>query len=147
MFTAAKLVGALLFAVLAWFISEQIKDLLPGEGVQATLLSPLNAMIGAAMGWRIMGKHAGEGFTPAVGFGLTSVFATFFWCLLLWSAYEMIRRAVRGRYDGPVEALERMGDLMLEYAILIVTPTVVGGAVIGSLICGLVVEFVSRRWS
>ena len=145
--TAAKLIGAVLFAALAYYVSELVKELLPLEGAGATLLSPVNAFFGAAMGWRIMGRHAGQGFLPALGFGLTTIFAITFWALLIWSAYEMVIRAVRGRYDGPVEALLAMSDLMLEYAFLIVAPTVVGTAVVGSLVAAMVTEFFSRRWS
>lgn len=145
--TAAKLVAGILFAALAWFVSEQVKVVLPSEGRGATLLSPLNAALGFVMGWRVMGLRAGGGFTPAVGFGLTTVFATFFWSLLIWSGYEMIERALRRRYRDPIDALEDMGQVMLDYAILVVTPTIVGAAVIGSFVCAMITEYFSRRWS
>ena len=145
--TAAKLIAAILFAALAYYVSEQVKLVLPSEGAGATMLSPTNALFGAIMGWRVMGSNAGQGFVPATGFGLTTVFAATFWCILIWSAYEMIKRAMRGRFDGPIEALLGMSDLMLDYAALIVTPAVVGSAVIGSFICAMVVEFFSHRWS
>ncbi|MEM6824503.1 MAG: TrgA family protein [Pseudomonadota bacterium] len=145
--TAAKLIGAVLFAALAYYVSDLVKVYLPLEGAGATLLSPVNAFFGAVMGWRIMGRHAGQGFMPAMGFGLTTIFAITFWALLIWSAYEMIKRAVRGRYDGPVEALLALSDLMLENAFLIVEAPVVAAAVIGSLLVALVTEFFARRWS
>ena len=145
--TAAKLIGAILFAALAWYVSLEVKLLMPDEGRGATLLAPMNALIGVAMGWRIMGQRAGAGFVPAIGFGLTTVFAITFWAILLWSGYTMIIRATRGRYTGPGDALEGMGDLMLEYARLIVDPTAVGPAVIGALICALITEYFSHRWS
>jgi hypothetical protein len=144
--TASKLVGAVLFAALAYYVSEQVKLGLP-EGMAANLLSPINALIGLIMGWRLVGGRAGEGFVPATGYGLTTVFATTFWGLLIWSAYEMIRRAWRGRYDDPFEALFAMADLGLSYSTLIVTPPVVGSAVIGSFVLAMIVEFVSHRWS
>lgn len=144
--TAGKLIGAILFAALAFYVSEQVKLGMP-EGVAISLLSPINALLGLAMGWRIMGERAGEGFVPATGYGLTTVFAITFWSLLIWSGYEMLRRAVRGRYDGPMDAMVGMGDLMLEYATLIVTPPVVGAAVIGSFVCAMVTEYFSHRWS
>ena len=145
--TAAKLIGAILFAALSYYVSEQIKPQLPSEGAGATLLSQVNALFGLVMGWRIMGMNAGQGFVPATGFGLTTVFAITFWGLLVWSAYEMIRRAMRGRYEGPVEALLGMANLMVDYAMLIVVPAVVGSAVIGSFICAMITEASARRWS
>ena len=145
--TAAKLIGAALFAVLAWIVSEQVKLFLPSEGTGTGMLSPINALIGLVMGWRIAGARAGDGITPSTGYGLTTVFATTFWALLVWAAYEMINRAWRGRYEGPVEALEAMGDLMFDYAVLIVEPRVVGFAVIGSFVCAMLTELAARRWS
>lgn len=145
--TAGKLIGAVLFAALAYYVSEQIKLNLPSEGAGARMFSQVNALFGAVMGWRIMGRNAGQGFVAATGFGLTTIFAITFWCILIWSAYEMIRRAVRGRFDGPVEALFGMANLMVEYSTLIVTPAVVGSAVIGSFVCAMVTEYFSHRWS
>ena len=145
--TAAKLIGAILFAALAWYVSMKVKLVLPGEGAGTDMLAPVNAVIGAIMGWRILGARAGSGFVAGIGYGLTAIFAITFWALLIWSAYEMIERAVAGRYRGPLHALEGMGDLLLGYAALIVTPDVVGTAVIGALICGLVTEYFSHRWS
>ncbi len=144
--TAAKLIGAVLFAALAWFVSVRIIEAMPEPGGTG-LLAPLNAIVGAAMGWRVMGARAGDGFVPAIGYGLTTVFAITFWCLLIWSAYEMVERSVRGFYGGPGDALGGMGDLMIEYSAMIVTPPVIGAAVFGSLICGLITEYISHRWS
>lgn len=144
--TAAKLIAAVLFAALAYYVSEEVKFYLPGEGAGATWLSQVNAAFGAVMGWRIMGRFAGQGFMPAAGFGLTTIFAVTFWALLIWAGYEMIIRATRGRYDGPVDALQGMADLMIDYAILTMVPTIVGTAVIGSLVAGIVTEFCARRW-
>ena len=145
--TAGKLIGAVLFAALAWYVSELVKQYLPLEGAGATLLSPVNGFFGLVMGWRVMGRHAGQGYMPALGFGLTTIFAITFWVLLIWSAYEMIKRAVRGRYDGPVEALLAMSDLMIENAVFLLEPQVLGTAVAGSLVLALVTEFFARRWS
>ena len=145
--TAAKLIGAILFAALAWFVSEQVKLLLPSEGAGANLLSPLNALIGLAMGWRIAGARAGDGFVAAVGLGMTTIFATIFWALLVWSTVEMLERAVSGRYRGPIEAMEGLGDLMLAYSSMIVEPNVVGAALFGSILCAMITEYFSHRWS
>ena len=144
--TAAKLVGAILFAALAWSVSVQILALVPG-GRTFTWFAPMNGVLGAIMGWQIMGARAGEGFVPATGYGLTTVFAIAFWALLLWSGHEMMNRAVRGRYDGPGEALAGMADLMMSYAVLMSAPSAVGPLVVGSVFCAAIVEFFSRRWS
>ncbi len=145
--TAAKLIGAILFAVLAFFVTEEVKEVMPGEGRGMGMLSPLNALIGAAMGWRIVGTRAGTGYMPTFGFGLTTFFVTTALSLTWWAGYTMIQRAVSGRYRDPIGALEGMGNLILDYWAFVATPDAMAVALLGSLIFSLVIEYVSHRWS
>lgn len=142
--TGAKLVGALAFAALAYFISDLIKPLLP-EGTQLGRFSPLNALIGAAMGWKIMGKGAGESYQRTFGYGLTTLAATAFWCLLVWAGYEMLQNSLRMRYDGPVEALQEMAQLFVDYAKLAAVSQVVWPAIIGALFAAWLTHFFVTR--
>jgi hypothetical protein len=144
--TAAKLIGAIVFAALAYFVSDLVKPLLP-EGTQVGLMSPINAFFGLLMGWRIMGRGAGNGYMSSMGYGLTTMVAIVFWCLLLWGGYEMTRRAMRLYYDGPVEALQEMTVLMAEYGRTALDPQVIGAAVVGSLLASMLTEFFARRWA
>lgn len=144
--TAAKLIGAVLFAALAWIVSEQVKDVM-GRSAGLDLMSPGNALLGAIMGWRVTGARAGDGYAPAAGYGVTTVFAITFWAILVWSSYLMFNLAVRGRYGGPGDALSGLGDIMLDHTTLITNPTVLGTAVLGGIACGLVTEYFSHRWS
>lgn len=138
--TGAKLIGALAFAALAYFLSDLIKPLLP-EGSRLGLFSPLNAFIGALMGWSIMGKGAGNNYRQTFGFGLTTLFATVFWCLLLWAGYEMLKRSLRLYYDGPIEALQEMAELFVGYAQLAAVNEVIWPAVIGALFAAWLTHF------
>lgn len=144
--TAPKLVAAVLFAVLAWFVSDLYKPLLP-EGTQVGLLSPVNAVFGMLMGWQVMGRRAGDTMRAAFGYGLTTAAVIVFWALLFWSGYVMVRRSTRLYYDGPMEALTDMFGLMVEYARLGATPEVIGSLVVGALVFGWLTEQVARRFS
>ncbi len=143
--TAPKLIAAVLFAALAWFVSDLVKPLLP-EGTQVGLLSPINALIGVVLGWRLMGNGTGKGMRTALGYGLTTTAMILFWAVLLWSAYLMVIRSTRLRYDGPVEAIQDMFALMVEYVTTMATPDVIGSMVVGSLIFGWLTEMVARRF-
>ncbi|MEL7343772.1 MAG: TrgA family protein [Pseudomonadota bacterium] len=143
--TAGKLIGAVLFAALAWYVSDLVKPLLP-DGTPTGMLSPVNAFFGVIMGWRLMGRRAGEGFVSATGLGITTGIAIVFWALLFWGGYEMIQRAMRLLYDGPFEALQNMAILMLEYGQLAGTPMVVGTMFFGSLVAAWVTDFFAQRW-
>ncbi|NNE89751.1 MAG: TrgA family protein [Silicimonas sp.] len=144
--TGAKLIGGLAFAALAYFISDLIKPLLP-EGSQLGWFSPLNAIIGFLMGWTIMGKGAGETYRRTFGYGLTTLVATAFWSLLVWSGYEMLKLSIRMRFDGPIEALQGMAQEFVDYAKLAAVNEVVWPAVIGALFAAWVTHFFAKRTS
>lgn len=144
--TGGKLIAALTFAALAFFISDLIKPLLP-EGTQVGKFSEINALVGLVMGWVVMGKGAGKTYKQSFGYGITTLAATVFWCLLIWAGYEMLRRSLRLYYDGPVEALQEMAQLFLDYARLAAVQEVLIPAVIGAVFVSWVTEFFARRWS
>lgn len=144
--TAPKLIAALLFAALAFFVSELVKPLLP-EGTQFGLFSPVNAAVGALMGWRISGARAGLSMQASLGYGLTTAAITVFWCLFLWSGYLMVDGSTRLRYSGPIEALQDMGLMMIEFARTMGTGQVIGSLVVGALVFGWLTEHVARRYS
>ena len=143
--TGGKLVGAIMFAMLAYWVSDLCKPFLP-EQMPVGLLSEWNAAIGLLMGWKIMGKGAGHTYRQAFGYGLTTLAATVFWCLFLWASYEMLRRAIRKYYDGPMEAVKETAALWLEYARIIAVQDVIWPAIIGALFLAWVTEWFARRW-
>ena len=144
--TGGKLIGALVFAALAYFITDLIKPFLP-EGSRLGWFSPVNALIGFVMGWTILGRGAGKSYRNAFGYGFTTLSATVFWCLVCWSGYEMLRRSMRLYYDGPVHALQEMAQLFVEYARIGAVQEVIWPAVIGTVFVSWFTEFFARRWS
>ncbi|MDT0683322.1 TrgA family protein [Roseicyclus sp. F158] len=134
--TAAKLVAAIGFALMAYIASEAFKPLLP-EGTRVHLLSPVNAGIGALSGWLVMGRLAGRGYREAVSSGLRTAAVAAFYILTGWAACEMIRKSMRLLYDGPMEALVAMMGMIGEYAIMAATDPwtaliIVGGGVVAA---------------
>jgi hypothetical protein len=144
--TAPKLIAALLFGALAFFVSDLIKPLLE-EGTQVGLFSLVNTLVGVLMGWRISGARAGYSMQASLGYGITTVAATVFWCLFIWAGYLMVEASTRLRYDGPMEALQDMGAMMIEFARTMATPTVIGSLLVGALFFGWLTEQVSRRYT
>ena len=144
--TAPKLIAALLFGALAFFISDLVKPQLP-EGTQLGLFGPINAAVGALMGWRISGARAGFSMRASLGYGLTTTAITVFWCLFIWAGYIMVEASMRLRYDGPMDALQDMGVMMVEYARTLATPSILGSLFVGSLFFGWLTEQVARRYT
>jgi hypothetical protein len=144
--TASKLVAALLFGALAFFVSDLVKPLLE-EGTQVGLFSLVNTLVGVLMGWRISGARVGYSMQASLGYGITTVAATVFWCLFIWAGYLMVEASMRLRYDGPMDALQDMGAMMIEFAGTMATPTVLGSLLVGALFFGWLTEQVSRRYT
>lgn len=143
--TAPKLIAAILFAALTWFVTDLVKPLLP-DGTQMGLLSPINALIGAFFGWRVMGARAGQSLKSSLGLGLTTAAIIVFWCLLIWCTYLMTIQSTRMRYDGPVDAVTDMFVMMVTYGRIMLTPAIVGSLMVGALVFGWLTEQVARRY-
>ncbi len=94
-----------------------------------------------------MGKGAGNSLRQSFGYGLTTLAATIFWALVVWAGYEMLQNSVKLRYDGPIEALQDMAQLAIDYAKLVAVQAVVLPAVIGAIFMAWVTDFFARRWS
>lgn len=144
--TAPKLFSAVFFALVAALAAHLFIPVLP-EGTQIKMFRELSGVIGLLCGWFIMGRSTGRGMVEAINRGLVTSVAVLFWCLLLFSIYFMIRKSTRMMYDGPMEAVLGVFELMLEYGTLLrhpATPVVLlGGGVLG----GVLAEAVGRRWS
>ncbi|MFQ6548510.1 TrgA family protein [Aestuariibius sp. 2305UL40-4] len=143
--TAGRLMGAIAFAALAFYLSELYKPLMP-EDANPGRLSEINALVGALVGWVIAGKRAGSGTRSAIGYGLTTAAAVIFWCLFVHAFNEMIDRALQVSYNGGMEAVVAVFDLMLEFAQPMLTQSYVIAAVIAALAAGLITELFGQRY-
>jgi len=144
--TAARLTAALSLAALAWYVSSLIPGLMP-EGVNFGWFNEVNAVLGFITGWLVIGSRAGRGWSASISNGLTGVAAMVFWCLFVQACNEMVRLAMKNRYDGPVEALSAIFEIGVEWGALMFSSTeVIVALVVGALIAGLLSEQVSRHW-
>ncbi len=143
--TAGRLMGAIAFAALAYYLSELYKPLMP-EDANPGRLSEINALVGAIVGWVIAGKRAGSGTRSAIGYGLTTAAAVIFWCLFVHAFNEMLERALNVSYDGGMEAVVAVFDLMLEFAQPMLTQSYIIAAIIAALAAGLITELFGQRY-
>lgn len=143
--TAARLVASILFAALAWYVSEMVKELLPPEENPGRL-SEINAVVGLILGWRVGGNKAGDTYTNAISYGLTTGAAVVFCCLFINASIEMLDRAFRKSYDGATEAVVGVFEIMIEYTAFLKDANVILTAVVGSIFAGLITEWFGRRF-
>lgn len=144
--TAARLVAALSLAMLAFVVSGQVMPLLPeGKGV-GPWFTPVNMAVAFLSGWIILGSRAGRGTVPGINNGLTGVVAMMFWELFVHSTDEMVRQAMRNRFDGPFEAIIAILYIGIDYGIMIATANIIITLVVGGVVAGLATEYAHRRW-
>ncbi|MBT8410297.1 MAG: TrgA family protein [Octadecabacter sp.] len=144
--TFGKLVGAVLFGALAWYVSGLIVPLFP-EGTRLGLFREVNTFFGMLCGWKVAGPRAGTGYIASLSYGLTTLVAMVVLALGFNSSAVMVEQSLDKRYDGPGEAVTDVFAMFMEYGMLMMTPQVVGTLVVGSLVAGVVVEFFGRRLS
>ena len=143
--TAARLMAALCLAVVAYVISEMVKPLMP-ESTDFGYFVPLNIVLGILVGWIVMGGRAGRGTTSAINNGLTGIFVLMLWAVGIQAANEMVRLAMRNRYDGPFEAIIDTFQIGAEFVMIIATVPIGVTLVIAAVLSGLVTEFAGNRW-
>jgi hypothetical protein len=144
--TAARVIAALCPAVLAWIVSEQIKELFE-EDKPFGNFNLINLVLAFVVGWQVIGSRAGRGMAAAINNDLTGGIMLFLWVSLAHASIEMFERSMRNRYDGAFEALAAMFQLMAENAVLVATPLILGTLVVGSALSGFAAEFTAKRAS
>lgn len=144
--TGARLMAAISLAVLAFVLSGMVVPLMP-ESTDFGYFLPLNVLLGLVVGWRVMGKRAGRGIVAAINNGLAGVFVLMLWAIFLQAANEMVRLALRNRYDDPFEAIVAVFQIGAEFGVIIATLPIGVALVVGAVITGLLTEFAYNRWS
>ena len=138
---SAKLFGAICLCALAYILSEMVKPHFL-EDYDFGYFNYVNMALGLFVGWKILGKQAGFGLMPAINNGLTSIISLLFLALLVQSINEMLRLAMRSRYDGAFDALVALIPIGIDLTVLVSTIPFWATAVAGGILSGLVVEVI-----
>lgn len=144
--TGAKAVAAAAFAVVGYVIANYYIPEMP-DAAGAGPLREGAAVIGAIIGWKVMGPSVGKGYLESAAAGLKTVIVLVFFSLLMLGLSGMLEQSVQMRYDGPLEAIVDIFAQMLERTPPLATYNVMMAMVIGGIIGGLLSENASRRWT
>lgn len=142
---AARLVAAISMAILAFIVSGQIVPLMP-DSTDFGYFLYVNIVLAALVGWIVMGRRAGRGVTSAINNGLTGMMVLVLWGLFIQGCNEMIRLAMRNRYDDPLEAIIAIFEIGAEYGLILLEPVVIGTLIAGAILAGLATEVAWRKW-
>lgn len=143
--TGAKLMAAVSFAILGWIIANAYVPNMP-DAQETGLFREGVALVGAIVGWRVMGPSVGKGYLEAAGSGIKTVVLLVFFALLLFSTYEMLMNSVKMRYDGPMEAALDVLMTMVRRSEALGSLNVIGTMLIGGMVAGILSENAGRRW-
>ena len=143
--TGAKAMAAISFAVVGFITALAYIPNMPEAG-RAGSLPMMVAVLGAIVGWRVMGTSVGKGYFRAIGSGWKTIVVLVFFALLFSAIYEMLQLSVRMRYDGPLDAILDVFQRMMDRSVPLMNVPVLGAMVIGGAIAGMLTENASRRW-
>ena len=147
--TAARLFATIALVATSWMASRIfVVDALPA-GLDPTWFEPVNAGWALIVGWRVIGADAdaGGGFGAALANGVRGAVVLLLAVALTHAIWEMLRRSMALRYDGPVAAVTDALVIALEYlALLGKAPWAGVVLLIGALLAGMVAAAVGRVW-
>ncbi|MEM9756082.1 MAG: TrgA family protein [Pseudomonadota bacterium] len=140
--TAARLVAAVLYALIAFFAASAIPETLTNSSITLPdYFAPSIMAIGVWQGWMVLGKQVGRGYTAAIGNGIRTSIQIAFFALLLWSLTRMFYLAVtRTTYrDFGVAVFDALG-FFLEFTVEFISQVdavaiVIGGGIIAGIVC------------
>lgn len=143
--TAAKLVSAIILAVIGWLCAEMVKPLMP-EGQDLSYLAPTCAAVGLVVGWFYLGPRADRDLGSAGANAGTTIFVQVFLTLFVFSFSEMISNSLRNRYDGPIQALQDIFIIGLETVLEFTTAEIAATAILGGFIASTCAFYAARKW-
>ncbi|GGL59163.1 TrgA family protein [Wenxinia marina] len=143
--TAGRLAGALTFMALAFILTLLMVPLFP-EGTVPRHFMQINVVAAMMAGWTTVGSRAGRGMVAAFGVGLTGVAVFGFWMFFLHGFGMMLKEAFRKAYDGPMEAIAAIFEMMARLGGMLLTPEVLMVMIAGSIVAGLVTEHFARNY-
>jgi hypothetical protein len=143
--TGAKLVAAICFAVVGWILANYYSLNMP----DASAAGPIRegaAVVGAVVGWMVMGPSVGKGYVEAAGSGIKTAVVLAVVALFFLALREMIDNSVKMRYDGALDAILDVFHTMGERSQALLSLGVFGTIFLGGIIGGLLTENAGRRW-
>lgn len=143
--TAAKLVAAICFALLALITCLVLETTLP-EDTRIGYLYEVSIAMGAICGWFVSGAAKRTGYAEAAATGLRTAVTAVLASLGVLSVSTMLAISMKGRYRGPTEAVLDIFQKFIEFGMLLFPLMVLGTLFFGGMIAGMATEYAGRRW-
>ena len=149
--TPAKLVGAVLFAALAWAVAEAIVATLLPEGTRTAWFREALAAAAFVIGWRTIGAEAtgrmrrGTTMTRAATAGIAAAAQLLVLGVVMHSFGRMIANSLDGKYTQIGRAWTAWMDFLWADVVLLSDGAVLGLLFGGGAVVGLLAGAMGRR--
>jgi hypothetical protein len=145
---AARLVAAICLAIIAFVLSGFVMEAWNAERGVTNFgwFVYVNVVVGIVVGWTAMGKRAGRGVSAAITNGVTGVFLLVLWGVFIQACNEMVRLAMKNRYDNAFEAVAAVFQIGAEWGLFILTAPIIATMILGAFISGILTEYAWRTW-
>jgi hypothetical protein len=143
--TAAKLVAAISFAILAWVTCIVLEGALP-EDKRIGYMYEVAVGSGALVGWFVSGAARRTGYAEAAATGLRTTTISVIVALGVLAVGTMLQNSARGRYRGLMDAILDIFNKFVEFGTLILPVVVLGTLFFGGIVAGMATEWAGRRW-
>ena len=142
--TGAKLMAAICFAVVGFVMANYYAMNMP-DASSAGAIREGAAVIGAVIGWWVMGPTSGKGYVEAAVAGIKTAVILAVTALFMLAMREMLVNSVKMRYDTALDAFLDVFQTMATRSHALVSLGVFGTILLGGIIGGLLTENASRR--
>ena len=143
--TGAKLMAAASFAVVGWVLANYYAMNMPDAGAAGPMREAA-AVVGAIIGWKVMGPSVGKGYIEAAGSGIKTAVVLAVAALFLLAMREMLDNSVKMRYDGALDAILDVFQTMARRSEALLSMGVFGTILFGGILGGILTENAGRRW-
>ncbi len=143
--TGAKLMAAASFAVVGWVLANYYAMNMPDAGAAGPMREAA-AVVGAIIGWKVMGPSVGKGYIEAAGSGIKTAVVLAVAALFLLAMREMLDNSVKMRYEGALEAILDVFQTMARRSEALLSMGVFGTILFGGILGGILTENAGRRW-
>jgi hypothetical protein len=143
--TGAKLMAAVCFAVVGFVLANYYAMTMP----DASSVGPIRegaAVVGAFIGWSVMGSSTGKGYVEAAGAGVKTAVILVVVALFLLALREMLENSMKMRYDTALDAILDVFQTMAIRARGLLSLGVFATVLVGGIVGGLLTENAGRRW-
>jgi hypothetical protein len=143
--TGAKLTAAVSFAVVGFIIANYYEVNMPDVSAVGPVRAT-TAAVGAFVGWQVMGNAVGNGYVEAAGAGVRTALVLIVVALFLLGLHEMLINSMKMRYDSAMEAVLDIFQTMGKRSPGLLSLGVLGTALLGGIVAGMMTERAGRIW-